>query len=54
MLFRNKKYDCLRVGLILYDYVRASDENGKKAYLKYMSNLRKEVDAFAAEDRARD
>ncbi len=54
MLFRNKRYDCLRVGLILYDYVRSSDEDGKEAYLRYMSNLRKEVNAFAAEDLAGD
>ena len=54
MLFKDRRFECLRVGLIIYDYVRSSDEDGKEAYLRYMSNLRKEVDAFAAEDLSED
>ncbi len=50
MLFKDRSYKYLRVGLIIYDYVRSTDDNGREAYLGYMSNLRKEVDAFAAED----
>ena len=50
LVMKDKRYGCLRVGLILYDYVRSSDETGKEAYLTYMNNLRKEVDAFTQED----
>ena len=46
LAFRDKRYKSVRVGLILYDYVRSSDEEDKAAYVNYMSNLRKEIIAL--------